>query len=160
MNREDFLRQFREALEGKVPEQVINENIFYYGNYISSQVNGGKSEHEVLHALGDPRLLAKTIEESCKFSGGTGGAKRNSYGGSYSSANNYGQDRYGSYGNDTRSTNRRITTIPAWLVALLAVIIFVFLITVVFNVFMFFLPVIIVGFVAMIVYKLIRFILK
>ena len=70
MNRDEFLRQFREALEGKVSEQVISENAAYYRNYINSQINSGKDESEVLEALGDPRLLAKTIEESSRFKGG------------------------------------------------------------------------------------------
>ncbi len=67
MNREEFLRQFREALAGKVPESVINENAAYYRNYINSQVSSGMSEEDVLRGLGDPRLLAKTLEESSKF---------------------------------------------------------------------------------------------
>ncbi len=70
MNCEDFLRQFRDALDGKVSESVIQENVRYYRSYISSQTAGGKSESEVLGMLGDPRLLAKTIEESSRFASG------------------------------------------------------------------------------------------
>lgn len=156
MNREEFLRQFREALEGKVPEQVINENAAYYRNYINDQVSSGKSESEVLHELGDPRLLAKTIEESSRFSGGREGTQR-AYGGTYSNSTDYRQE---TYNNDMQRTNRRVTTIPVWVVALIGIIIVVLLITVVFNVFMFFLPAILVGLVVMVAYRLIQAILK
>lgn len=67
MNCEEFLRQFQDALDGKVSENLIQENVNYYRSYINSQTATGKSESDVLHALGDPRLLAKTIEESRKF---------------------------------------------------------------------------------------------
>lgn len=156
MNREEFLRQFREALEGKVPEQVISENAAYYRNYINNEVNSGKSEGEVLRALGDPRLLAKTIEESSRFSGsreGTQGTYRESYG----SAADYREEPYGS---DMQGTQKRVTMIPAWVVAIIGILLIVFVVTVVFNVFMFFLPAILVGLVVMFAYRLIKAILK
>jgi hypothetical protein len=156
MNREEFLRQFREALEGKVSEQVINENAAYYRNYINNQVNSGKSESGVLHELGDPRLLAKTIEESSRFSGGRESAQR-SYSGSYGNATDYRQE---TYSNDMQRTDRKVTTIPAWVVALVGIIIVVLVVTVVFNVFMFFLPAILVGLVVLFVYRWIQSILK
>ncbi len=153
MNREEFLRQFREALAGKVSEQVISENAAYYRNYINNQVNSGKSESEVLHELGDPRLLAKTIEESCRFSGGREGTQR-----SYANATDYRQDT--TYGNDMQGTNKKVTMIPAWVVAVVGILILLLVITVVFNVFMFFLPAIFVGLVVMFVYRLFKSILK
>lgn len=73
MDCEEFLRQFREALDGKVPEGVIRDNVNYYRSYIGSQTAGGRSEEDVLKTLGDPRLLAKTIEESSRFASGMGG---------------------------------------------------------------------------------------
>lgn len=156
MNREEFLRQFREALEGKVPEQVINENAAYYRNYINDQVSSGKSESEVLHELGDPRLLAKTIEESSRFSGGREGAQR-TYGGTYSNSTDYRQETY----SDTmQRANGKVTTVPAWLVALIGILIVILLITVVYNVFVFFLPAILVGLVVMFAYRFIKSILK
>ena len=57
MNCEEFLRQFRDALEGKVSENLIQENVNYYKSYINSQTIAGKSESDVLYSLGDPRLL-------------------------------------------------------------------------------------------------------
>lgn len=156
MNREEFLRQFREALEGKVSEQVINENAAYYRNYIDNQVNSGKSESEVLHELGDPRLLAKTIEESSRFSDGREGTQR-AYGGNYGSATDYRQE---TYSDAMQRTNRKVTTVPAWVVALVGILMIILLITVVYNVFVFFLPAILIGLVVMFVYRFIKSILK
>ena len=49
MNCEEFLRQFRDALEGKVSENLIQENVNYYKSYINSQTIAGKSESDVLY---------------------------------------------------------------------------------------------------------------
>lgn len=156
MNREEFLRQFQEALEGKVTQQVINENTAYYRSYINSQVGSGKSEQQVLHELGDPRLLAKTIEESYRFSGGRQ-STQGTYGGSYGSTADYREE---AYGNDMQRTDRKVTTVPVWVVVVLGILFIVLVITIVFNVFMFFLPAILVGAVVMLAYRLIRSILK
>ena len=40
MNREEFLKQLQEALVGRVPDQVVQENIIYYRRYISEQISG------------------------------------------------------------------------------------------------------------------------
>lgn len=67
MNREMFLKIFQESLIGKVSNQIIQENLNYYNNYINEQIRNGKTEEEVIIMLGDPRLLAKTVEESNNF---------------------------------------------------------------------------------------------
>ena len=78
MNKEEFLRKLAASLNGQVPQQVVQENIRYYDQYISQQVSGGLREEEVTADIGDPRLIAKTIidaEESAEEQGG-----RRSYG--------------------------------------------------------------------------------
>lgn len=82
MDCDEFLIQFREALDGKVSENVIQENVRYYRSYINGQTANGRNESEVLKMLGDPRLLAKTIEESSKFASGGQQDSRNEYEGS------------------------------------------------------------------------------
>lgn len=154
MNREEFLKQFREALEGKVPEQVIDENMRYYRTYIDNQINGGKSEYEVLCELGDPRLLAKTIEESSRFARGRQETQTN-YGSGYNNTEYY-QNRQGDSKKERHYVRGGATEIPGWIVALIVLIIVVFLITAVFKVFIFFLPAIIAGAAVMLVYKLIK----
>ena len=60
MRQEEFLNSFREALIGKVPDNVIQDNLNYYRNYISSQINSGRREEDVLGSLGDPRPVSYT----------------------------------------------------------------------------------------------------
>lgn len=81
--------------------------------------------------LGDPRLLAKTIEESSKFASGGQQDSRNEYEGS--------QD--GDYGYEDTIKGRRIR-IPGWLVTGIVVFVVILLLTVVFKVFVFLAPVV------------------
>lgn len=142
MNRDEFLRQFREALEGKVSEQVISENAAYYRNYINSQINSGKDESEVLEALGDPRLLAKTIEESSRFKGGSV---------------EYQQDESK---NTQGSTRGKVTHIPLWVAGLIVFVLGIIIVAVVFHIFMFFLPLILIGFAVTFAYRLIKSVVR
>ena len=145
MNRDEFLRQFREALVGKVPESVINENAAYYRNYINNQVSSGMSEEDVLRSLGDPRLLAKTIEESSKFT------RENSA--------EYEQAVYGEqtvYGNDIPYMRHKVTTVPLWLGILIAIAIVVIIIVAVFNIFVALLPFILVGVIVSVLYRIVK----
>lgn len=64
MNKEEFLSGLQRALTGNVPQSVIDENMAYYKQYIAEQVKRGYSETEVIGEIGDPRLIAKTIEET------------------------------------------------------------------------------------------------
>ena len=61
MTKQEFLEKLRLALTGKVPGSVVSENLQYYEDYINTEIRKGKSEEEVLAALGDPRLIARTI---------------------------------------------------------------------------------------------------
>ncbi len=131
MDCDEFLIQFREALDGKVSENVIQENVRYYRSYINGQTANGRNESEVLKMLGDPRLLAKTIEESSKFASGGQQDSRNEYEGS--------QD--GDYGYEDTIKGRRIR-IPGWLVTGIVVFVVILLLTVVFKVFVFLAPVV------------------
>lgn len=61
MTKKNFLENMRLALNGKVPGNVVTENLQYYEDYINTEIRKGKSEEEVLSSLGDPRLIARTI---------------------------------------------------------------------------------------------------
>ena len=61
MDRNEFVSILRSTLTGEVPASVVEENVRYYDSYISQEIAGGKSEQEVLEALGEPRLIARTI---------------------------------------------------------------------------------------------------
>lgn len=61
MSKYEFLNILKETLEGEVTQQVIDENLLYYTNYIDGELRKGKGETDVLTMLGEPRLIAKTI---------------------------------------------------------------------------------------------------
>lgn len=98
-----------------VPQSVIRNQLAYYDQYISDEIAKGRSEREVVDELGDPRLIAKTIEEATEAAGAgaytdadyqeTG--RRSSYGdrpqgsargGNYGSGYNSGEEPSGSGG--------------------------------------------------------------
>lgn len=61
MNRNEFIRELREALKNDGNEAGVQENVRYYTEYIEDEVKKGRSEKEVIEELGDPWLIAKTI---------------------------------------------------------------------------------------------------
>lgn len=61
MSREEFLTELRKALQGRVSQQTVNDNLRYYEDYILAESHKGKTEVEVIAELGNPRLLAKSI---------------------------------------------------------------------------------------------------
>lgn len=56
MNKNDFLEELRNCLEGEIPDSEINNNISYYRDYITDDTK--------LDQLGNPRLIAKSIIDS------------------------------------------------------------------------------------------------
>ena len=61
MTKETFLSQLGSALSGNMDSGKVNENLRYYSEYISGEVQGGKTEEEVLQMLGDPWILARDV---------------------------------------------------------------------------------------------------
>lgn len=70
MDRNEFVSTLRGVLNGEVPASVVEDNVQYYNNYISQEIASGKSEREVLDALGDPRLIARTIIDTQELQDG------------------------------------------------------------------------------------------
>lgn len=64
MTREEFLRELRIALQGRISQGQVNEQLRYYENYIIEESRKGKTQQEVLAFLGNPRLIAKTIADT------------------------------------------------------------------------------------------------
>ena len=60
-SREEFVRELRLALQGRISVEKIEEIVTWYENYILIQVRKGNEEAEVLSQLGEPRLLAISI---------------------------------------------------------------------------------------------------
>ncbi|MEY8389748.1 DUF1700 domain-containing protein [Lachnospiraceae bacterium 45-W7] len=61
MTRQDFLRELESALQGQLSQAAVNSNIRYYDSYMKEEMRKGKTEQAVLEALGNPRLIAKTL---------------------------------------------------------------------------------------------------
>ncbi|MEG0216063.1 MAG: DUF1700 domain-containing protein [Hungatella sp.] len=100
MRKDEFLQLLRQALAGDVPSGVIEENIRYYDHYISEEVQKGMSEEEVIAEIGDPRLIARTIEDTTDGTSETGYTDPMDDRSSQSqSQSTYREDSYGSQGN-------------------------------------------------------------
>ena len=65
MNKKEFLEVLRQSLVGEVSPIVLEQNIKFYNEYISS--HSDKSEEEIIDEIGDPRLIARTIIETEKI---------------------------------------------------------------------------------------------
>lgn len=101
MTRSEFLEKLKTALGNDLSGAIIQENVNYYNNYISEEVDRGRSEEEVIDELGDPWVLAQTIIDSAEG--------RNTVNTGYEKDYDYDSDRddYGNdYGRQQRSDRR------------------------------------------------------
>lgn len=149
MRQEEFLQSFQEALAGKVSDTIIQENVNYYRNYISNEMRSGKAEDAILRSLGDPRLLAKTIEESHKFANGDE---------SYTSDNDgwsFQGNRAGQKKQNQNTDVKKMFKIQGWLALAIVVVVLIAVVSLVFSVLSFFAPVILVALVGLLVYRVI-----
>lgn len=64
MDKDEFLDRLRLSLNGRIAPETVDSTLDYYDEYISSEMQEGKTETEVMEALGDPRLIARTIAET------------------------------------------------------------------------------------------------
>lgn len=64
MSRTEFLRALRQKLLESMSASEADEQVRYYDDYIKKAVRSGQNEREVLAALGDPVLIARTILEA------------------------------------------------------------------------------------------------
>lgn len=146
MNKQEFLNKLRAALNGRVPTNVVTENVNYYEDYINTQIRMGRTEEEVLQALGDPRLLAKTIIEtngrSTGYREGNGGFAEDYRENGYQDP---GQNRYG-----------KVHRVPGWLWVIIVVLVIVVIMGVVLSVISFLAPFLLAILVVMFLVKLFR----
>ena len=85
MNKREFLNQLEDLLKEQLPSGKVQEYKRYYEQYISEQMQQGKSEKQVIEELGSARLIAKSILQNEKMT--------QEYGDVYD-ADDYAQDRY------------------------------------------------------------------
>lgn len=75
MSKEDFLLELERALLSELPKTEVDSNLVFYKEFIAGEMEKGKSEQEIIEALGNPRLIAKTIMETYAIS--SSNVKRN-----------------------------------------------------------------------------------
>lgn len=64
MRVNEFLRDLEMYLKGRVPDDVIRDQLSYYEEYSRQRTEGGLSEEEVTFRLGEPSYIARTIIDS------------------------------------------------------------------------------------------------
>lgn len=143
MDRYEFISILRTALTGKVPATTVEDNVQYYEEYIATQLRQGKGEEEILAALGDPRLLARTIIEANKFAEGT---------------ETYGGDGSGEIpsGGSGKTFGQWYRERPHWLHTIMSVLFMMFLLFFAFTVLQALFPIIMVIVVVTTVFHLVR----
>lgn len=122
MDKQEFLDKLRLALNGRVGSEKVAETLKYYEEYISAEVRMGRSEEDVMGALGDPRLIARTIIE-------TDGGQ---------AADTAGRQR------DAGEVQHNIPTVPGWVWLIVMLVVVVVILSVVFRIISFFMPVILI----------------
>lgn len=117
MSRQEFLQRLKEALIGEVPQNVIEENIRYYDDYISTEARKGSAEEEVTASIGDPRLIAKTIMEASE-NAGTANSGRTFY-------ESFTEDGHNAYEEKRESKQIHYVDLSKWYWKLLGIVIVV-----------------------------------
>ncbi len=157
MDRREFIEKLRMALSGSLPSAVVADYVNYYEDYISVEIRKGRTEEDVLSALGDPRLIAKTILQT------NAGSADMAQGGDYYSTDDEGgaYHAYGDAGGNARYARNvegspRIFKIPGWIASLLVILVTMVVISVVFYLLSFLAPLILVIASVLFIVKLFR----
>lgn len=112
MTKQDFILELRMVLSGKLSSEQIDSHARYYEEYINAEIRNGKTEKEVLEALGNPRLIGRSILDA-------EGVSTNAYG---QEIDEVGEDRrYHTSDANGYLKSKRIV-LPAWLIVLLVVL--------------------------------------
>lgn len=59
--KQQFLNELETSLRGNVSSEVLNETLQYYEQYIDREMRSGKSEEDVIRALGNGHMIAKSV---------------------------------------------------------------------------------------------------
>ena len=122
MDKKEFLEGLRRALVGEVSPKVVEDNIRYYDQYISS--NSSEDEERILQELGNPRLIAKTIIEAEKAT-----QEKKHFTGSQGSFGYHSgmEDEFKNQDSNNLNHTKIYTNLTIWQKILLILIIIVFL---------------------------------
>lgn len=159
MGKREFIDRLRNALNGRVTPSLVMENLNFYEDYINMEVRKGRSEEEVLAALGDPRLIARTIIETNGdedvFQGQ--GAESASYGDyRQSGREQYVNARYGGYDQREAEEGRKYVRLPGWVWLVAVILIVVLVLGTVFSILSLLLPVLLPVLLVLFLIKLFR----
>lgn len=133
MTRQEFIEGLGRALSGKLDANRLNEIIKYYEDFIMTEVRKGKSEEEVLQQLGDPRLIAKSILA----------AETNAKNESDLSQGAEGDGNYRNTYEEQEGLFVKFMKLPKWLKAVIIGTIILVILSIVFRILAFLLPIII-----------------
>jgi len=64
MNKQEFVTGLRQSLYGIDDYEFVNDTVSYYEDYIETRMRKGEPESKILAELGEPRLIAKSIKAS------------------------------------------------------------------------------------------------
>ena len=144
MTIKDFLIELEQALEGEIPVDEVKSNLRYYESYMQGQRNQ-KSEKEITEALGDPRLIARTIIDTYQMNHGLN--KHYSYDydtteGEFNNTSSYNTSDYqqqagtGKKNYQENYTNRKPKVhtfhMPGWLLTVIVILILAVIFNIVF----------------------------
>lgn len=160
MNRIEFMEKLQRALAGGLNSCQVTENVRYYQEYIDTEIRKGRSETEVLTALGDPRLLAKSIIEANKRAGRSAGTNLNydeeiSDGGTGNTySNTYGHHEAGNTDPYEDRMEGKVFRVPGWLILLIVTVVVLLIIGVAFSLISVLAPILIPVLIVMLIIKL------
>lgn len=92
MSRHEFIETLQASLNRSLTPSLVADHIKYYEEYIRMRVASGENESAVLAALGDPRLIARTIVENCNRAEGASGSSGASYRETFYSGGTYQEE--------------------------------------------------------------------
>ena len=149
MNKAEFIDRLKNALNGRVAPDVLQENLVYYEDYINTQIRMGRSEQDVLDSLGDPRLIARTIVET------SGGSRADAYAGDPYRNSGYEHSSERKEGRFRQDINKTVH-MPGGLWVIIVILVIVLIFSVVFSVLSFLAPILLPLFVVIFLVKLFR----
>ena len=148
MTKQEFLQELRLALQGKLSQAAINENIRYYDNYIIEEMQKGSSEQAVISRLGNPRLIAKTLIDTTDSFGRAAGSEY--YAGGYGQA----ESGSGMHRGNPNNREQKGLRLGSWSRKLLLIAAVILVIVIVANVIAFLLPILVPVIIIFLVYSL------
>lgn len=73
MKKDDYLFYLKKALKGEIPPDRVKYHVEYYKRYIEEEIRNGRKPQDILDELGHPNMIAKSVIEAERMSGGASG---------------------------------------------------------------------------------------